>query len=129
MYICRPLHAQSCPILCDSRTVAHHAPRPRDSPGKNTRAGCHFLLQEVFLSQASNRGLLCLLHWQEVSLPLSHPGSPSPPFWTSYHPTPQSCLSGSSQNTMFIFSIMIFFSLSTLYKICTEVNIERETCR
>ena len=23
--------------------------------------GCHFLLQEVFLTQASN---LCLLHWQ-----------------------------------------------------------------
>ena len=27
---------------------------PRDSPGKNTRVGCHFLLQGVFLSQGSN---------------------------------------------------------------------------
>ena len=26
-------------------TAAHQAPRPRDSPGKNTGVGCHFLLQ------------------------------------------------------------------------------------
>ena len=27
--------------------VAHQAPRPQDSPGKNTGVGCHFLLQLV----------------------------------------------------------------------------------
>ena len=32
--------------------------------------GCHFLLQEVFLTQGSNSGLLCHLHWQVDSLPL-----------------------------------------------------------
>ena len=44
-----------------------------DPPGKNTRMGCHFLLQGIFPAQGSNPHL----HWQEVSLPLSsHQGSP-----------------------------------------------------
>ena len=38
--------------------------------------GCHALLQGIFLTQGSN---LCLLHWQEDSLPLSHQGSPLRP--------------------------------------------------
>ena len=29
---------------------------PWDSPGKNTEVGCHFLLQEIFLTQGSNPG-------------------------------------------------------------------------
>ena len=33
-------------------------------PGKNTGVGCHFLLQEIFLTQGSNPSLLCLLLWQ-----------------------------------------------------------------
>ena len=37
--------------------------------------GCHFLLQEIFLSQGSNWHLLCLLHWQVESLPLCKLGS------------------------------------------------------
>ena len=32
--------------------------RPWDSPGKNTGVGCHFLLQEIFLTQGSNPHLL-----------------------------------------------------------------------
>ena len=36
-------------------------------------ASCHFLLQEIFLTQGSNPRLL---HWQVDSLPLSHQGSP-----------------------------------------------------
>ena len=31
-------------------------------PGKNTGVGCHFLFQEIFLTQGSNPHLLCLLH-------------------------------------------------------------------
>ena len=46
---------------------------PWDFSGKNTGVGCHFLLQGIFLTQGSN---LCLLHWQEDSLPLSLLGSP-----------------------------------------------------
>ena len=34
--------------------------------------GCHFFLQKVFPIQESNPQLLCLLHWQLYSLPLSH---------------------------------------------------------
>ena len=43
---------------------------PRDSPGKNTGADCHFLLQGIFSTQGSN---LCLLHWQ-AGLPLEPSG-------------------------------------------------------
>ena len=36
----------SCVRLCATPwTVAHQAPHPWDSPGKNTGVGCHFLLQ------------------------------------------------------------------------------------
>ena len=35
-------------------------------PGKNTGAGCHFLLQGIFLTQGSNPHHLCLLHWQQI---------------------------------------------------------------
>jgi len=38
-------------------TVAHQAPPPWDSPGKNTGVGCHFLLQRIFPTQGSNPGL------------------------------------------------------------------------
>ena len=43
-----------------------------DSPGKNTGAGCHFLLRGIFPTQAAN---LRLLYWQVDSFPLSHLGS------------------------------------------------------
>ena len=42
-----------------------------DLPGKNTGAGCHFLLQGTFLTQ---RSYLHLLQWQADSLLLSHQG-------------------------------------------------------
>ena len=42
-------------------------------PGKNTRVGCRFLLQEIFPTQGSAS---CLLQWQAGSLLLSHQGSP-----------------------------------------------------
>ena len=49
-------------------SVAHQA-CPWDFPGKNTGAGCHFLLQGIFVTWGSNPWLL---HWQVDSLPLSH---------------------------------------------------------
>jgi len=51
---------------------------PWDFPGKNTGMGCHFLLQGIFPTQGLNPHLMCLLHWQVDSLPLSHPGTSSP---------------------------------------------------
>ena len=38
--------------------------------------GYHFLHQGIFLTQGLNPNLLCLLHWQADSLPLSHLGNP-----------------------------------------------------
>ena len=55
---------------------------PWDFPGKNTRVGCHFLLQGIFPGPELNPYLLHLLHWLVDSLPLGRfftwevPGSP-----------------------------------------------------
>ena len=54
--------------------VAYQAPFSWNFPGKNTRVGCHFLLQGIFLTQGLNPHLLCLLHWQVDSLPIAPPG-------------------------------------------------------
>ena len=51
-------------------------PSPWDSPGKNTGVGCHALLQGIFPIQEWNPHLLCLLHRQSGSLPLTPPGNP-----------------------------------------------------
>ena len=49
---------------------------PWDSLGKNTGVGCHAFLQGIFLTQGLNSHLLCLLHWQEGSLPQAPPEKP-----------------------------------------------------
>ena len=56
-------------------TVASQAPLPWDFSGKNTRVGCHSLLQGVFLTQGSNLGLLNCK--QLASLPSEPPKKPS----------------------------------------------------
>ena len=61
----QPHGLQSTRILC-----------PWNSPGKNTGVSFHFLLQGIFLTQGWNLSILCLLHWQAVSLPTPHLGSP-----------------------------------------------------
>ena len=45
---------------------------PWNSPGRNTRVGCHFLLQETFPTQGLN---LCLLHCRQILYHLSNQGS------------------------------------------------------
>ena len=50
-------------------SIAHQAPLSMDFLGKSTGAGCHFLLQGIFLTQGLN---LCLLPWQVDSLPPRH---------------------------------------------------------
>ena len=45
-----------------------------DFPSKNTRVGCHFILQGIFLTQGSNRGLL---HCRQILYQLSHQESPT----------------------------------------------------
>ena len=60
------------PADCNTSGFSVHG----DSSGKNTRVGCHAILQRNFLTQRSNLHLLCLLHWQEGSLPLVTPAKP-----------------------------------------------------
>ena len=50
---------------------------PWNSPGKNTRVGCYFLLQGIFLTQGSNLYFLHHLHWQVDSLPPVPPVKPN----------------------------------------------------
>ena len=46
-----------------------------NSPGKNTRVGCHALLQRIFPTQRLNPHLLCVLHWESGALPLVPPAA------------------------------------------------------
>ena len=64
--------AQLSLTLCDSRLLC-----PWDSPGKNTEASCHFLLQGIFPTQGLNPSLFSLLHWQAGSLLLAPPRKPT----------------------------------------------------
>ena len=53
-------------------TVAYQVPPSLDFPGKNTGMGCHFLLQEIFLTHILNPGLP---HCRQTLYRLSHQGS------------------------------------------------------
>ena len=82
----RTLQVRDTAILCDPMDYSPRGSSVHgDSPGKNTRVGCHFLLQGTFPIQGLN---FHLLHWQANSLPLSHSEShyvmitePSPWFY------------------------------------------------
>ena len=51
----------SCVWLCATpQMAAHQAPRPWDSPGKNTGVGCHFLLQCMKVKCEIEVAQLCL---------------------------------------------------------------------
>ena len=68
------LSSLSCVWLCN--LIGRSPPGSSvhgDSPGKNTGVGCHTLLQGIFPTKGLNLHLLCLLHWQVVSLPLAPP--------------------------------------------------------
>ena len=71
----------SCSVVFDSLCPSGLQPArllcPWDSLSKNTGVGCRARLWEIFPTQGSNLGLLCLLHWQPGSLPLAPPGKPT----------------------------------------------------
>ena len=52
---------QLCPTLCDPLDCNLPGSTGWDFLGKNIEMGCHFLLQGIFPTQASNLCLLCLL--------------------------------------------------------------------
>ena len=74
--VCACRVAQSCLTLRPHGLYSARLLCPWDSPGKDTGVGCHALLQGIFPTKGSNPCLLCLLHWQARSLPLTLPGSP-----------------------------------------------------
>ena len=50
---------QSCPTLCDPIDSSPPGSHPWDSPGKNTRVGCHFLLQCIKVKSESELAQSC----------------------------------------------------------------------
>ena len=71
--VCAQLLKQ-CPTLQPHGLQPARLLCPWDFPCKNTRMGCHFLLQGIFLTQRWNQSLL---HCRQILLPLSHMGSPT----------------------------------------------------
>ena len=80
MCVCACVHAhsviQSFSTPAIPWTVAHQAPLSMGLSGQEYWSGIYFLLQGIFPNQGLNLQLVCLLHWQADSLPLSHLGSP-----------------------------------------------------
>ena len=63
--------AKLCPALVTPWTVPTSLLCPWDSPGKNTRVGCHALLQGIFPIREPNPGLLScrqFLNWLKCGL-------------------------------------------------------------
>ena len=78
LHVCAKL-PQLCLTHCDPVHCSPPAPleNPTDYTGKNTRVGCHDILQGIFPIQVSNPHLLHLLHRRAGSLPLAPPGKTS----------------------------------------------------
>ena len=57
-------------------TAACQTPLPRDSPGKNTGAGCHALLQGIFPDPGVEPASPAAPEFLSICLPLSCQGSP-----------------------------------------------------
>ena len=68
----KALVARSYLILWDSMDCNPRLLCPWDFPGKNTGAGCHFLLQRIFATRWSNLGFL---HCWQILYHLSYQGS------------------------------------------------------
>ena len=68
--MCVSLVAQSCPTLCDLMDCSPlDSSVHGDSPSKNTRVGCHALLQGIFQTEGLNLGLV---HCRWILYYLSH---------------------------------------------------------
>ena len=73
-YCCYCSVAGSCLLLCDPMNCSPPGSSVHgDSPGKNTRVGCHAFLQEIFPTQGLN---WCLLRCRHILYCLSQQGSP-----------------------------------------------------
>ena len=86
-------------------TVACQLPCPYGFPGRNAGVGCHFLLQGIFPTQASNPGLP---HCRQTPYTLSHQGNPTTKIWKTVADWEiRLCvLTSSSTLTLFFFSVV-----------------------
>ena len=66
LHACVLSHFSSGRLFMIPWTVAHQAPLSMGFSGKNTRVGCHDLLQGIFLTQGSKPGLLWLLRCRRI---------------------------------------------------------------
>ena len=105
-----------------SRSVVSNALRPHglqsarllhpwSFPSKNTKVGCHFLFQGIFLTQGSNPRLLSLLHWQVDSWPLSHLGSPMVFVW---EPTKTALEQHTCEETLYMTEVSLYIYEETV---------------
>ena len=76
--VCVHVCAQLCPTRYNPMDCNLSGSSVHRILGKNTGAGCHFLLKGIFPMQWLNPHLLHILHWQADSLPLCHLQSPLP---------------------------------------------------
>ena len=89
------LVSQSCLTLCNPMAYSLRGSSVEwDSPGKNTRVGCHVLLQGIFSTQGSNPGLP---HCRQTLYPLSHQGIPFLLLFKIYIGISSETLNGSKQ--------------------------------
>ena len=76
------LVAKLCPTLCNPLVGSLPGSSVHgDSQGKNTRVGCHALLQGLFPTQGSNPSLP---HCKQILYLLSHQGCPRILEWIAY---------------------------------------------
>ena len=112
--------AQLCLTLCDPMGCSPPGSSVHgDSPGKNTRVGCHFLFQGIFPTQESNPDLP---HCRQILYPLSHQGSQAHDKQTSSHTSCMLCLS----LMLPLMPLVNQHHLRNYYGLCTE-NYKMET--
>ena len=105
---------QSCPTLQLHGLWPARFLCPWDSPGKDTGVGYHFLFQGIFPTQGSNPHFLCLLLWQEGSLPLVSPEKPN---------TTQLHIESPKDATRKLLELISEYSKVTGYKINTKKSL------
>ena len=74
VYVCAHAHSIMSDSFVTPWTIATSHLCPWDFPGKNTRAGCQFLLQGIFLTQGSNTHscVSCIGRWILYHQPSTH---------------------------------------------------------
>ena len=76
LIVCLLSHFRHVWLFVIPRTLICQLPCPWNSSGKDNLSGLPFPLPGDLQDLRSNPCLLCLLHWQAGSLPLTPPGKP-----------------------------------------------------